>query len=328
MAIDWHPTRRNVLGGLAALGSLGLTPQANAQVFPSRQPWWVVPYPPGGGADLVSRLVAGEISKGWGEQIVIDNKPGASTQIGMRQIAAAPPDGYMIGMMTADIAVTTALGEKTQVNLDESFDYLIQILDVPMVLVGNGKMPFRTLPELVTYAKANPGKLTAGSIGPTSIHHIGLEWFKKLADIDMLVVPYRGTAPTVQALVAGEVQLIFMGVGVGDDYIANGSIVPLAVGGKQRTPGAAHVPTFIEQGYPTFDFSSWYGMVAPAKMPADVKTRWETEIRKAVSNPSIRDRIVKTGAEINMRSSAEFAQFVRAETKKYTDVATLIGVKK
>jgi len=273
----------------------------------------------------VSRLIAGEVSKSWGEQVIIDNKPGASTQIGMRQIAGAPPDGYMVGMMTADIAVTTALGEKTQVNLDESFEYLIQILDVPMVLVANGKAPFRTLAELVSYAKANPGKLTAGSIGPTSIHHVGLEWFKKLADIDMLVVPYRGVAPSLQAVVAGEVQLIFMGVGVGDDHIANGTIVPLAVGGRQRTPGAANVPTFIEQGYPSFDFSSWYGMVAPAKVPVEIKGRWESEIRKAISNPAIRERIVKTGAEINMRPSAEFAQFVKAETRKYTDVAKLIG---
>jgi tripartite-type tricarboxylate transporter receptor subunit TctC len=326
MSIELNPSRRAVLGGLAALGALGASSRADAQPFPSRQPWWVVPYPPGGGTDLVSRLIAAEISKSWGEQIIIDNKPGASTQIGMRQIAAAPHDGYMIGLMTADIAVTTALGERTQVNLEESFDYIIQLLDVPMVLVANGKMPFRTLPEFVAYAKANPGKLTAGSIGPTSIHHVGLEWFKRLAGIDMLVVPYRGVAPSLQAVVAGEVQVIFMGVGVGDDYIANGTIVPLAVGGKQRTPGAASVPTFIEQGYSTFDFSSWYGMVAPAKLPTDVKVRWESEIRKVVENPSIRERIVKTGAEINTRSSAEFAQFVRAETKKYTDVAKLIGV--
>src|SRR6185312_4891451 len=146
-----HPTRRSVLGALSALGGLGMASEASAQQFPSRQPWWVVPYPPGGGTDLVSRLVAAEVSKSWGEQVIIDNKPGASTQIGMRQIAAAPPDGYMIGLMTADIAVTTALGERTQVSLEESFDYIIQLLDVPMVLVANGKMPFRTLPEFVAY---------------------------------------------------------------------------------------------------------------------------------------------------------------------------------
>ena len=321
-----HLGRRAIVGALVAAGILLSLEGGSAQQWPSRQPWWVVPYPAGGGADLVSRLIAAEISNNWGEQIIIDNKPGASTQIGMRQIAAAPADGYMIGIMTADIAVTTALGQPTQVNLDQGFDYLLQLIDVPMVLVANGKMPFRTLPELVAYAKANPGKLTAGSIGPTSIHHIGLEWFKKLAGIDMLVVPYRGVAPSLQAVVAGEVQLIFMGVGVGDDHIANGSIVPLAVGGKQRTPGAPNVPTFIEQGYPSFDFSSWYGLVAPAKLPAEVKARWDQEIRQVLTNSTMRDRITKTGAEINTRSSADFAQFVHNETKKYTDVAKLIGL--
>jgi tripartite-type tricarboxylate transporter receptor subunit TctC len=300
---------------------------AHAQQWPSKQPWWLVPYPPGGGADVVSRLLAAEISRTLGQQILVENKPGASTQIGMRQIASSPPDGYTVGIMTADIAVTTALGQPTQVRLDSDFEYILQLIDVPMVLVANGKLPIKSLKELVAFAKANPGKLTAGSIGPTSIHHIGLEWFKKLADIDIPVVPYRGVAPSLQALVAGDVGLIFMGVGVADDHIANGSIVPLAVGGRKRSPSAPNLPTFMEEGFPTFDFSSWYGVVAPARLLPEAKARWEQEIRQKLSEPAIRDRIAKTGAEINLRSGADFARFVQDETSKYESVAKLIGLK-
>lgn len=326
MRFERNWSRRDFVRASSILGLSMAASGAYAEQWPSRQPWWIVPYPPGGGADLVSRILVNEISKSFDKQIVVENKPGASTQIAMRQIAAAPADGYLVGMMTADIAVTTALGEATQVNLDESFDYILQLLDVPMVLLASGKMPFRTLAELIAYARANPGKLSASSIGPTSIHHIGLEWFKKLAQIDMLVVPYRGVAPSLQAVMANEVQVIFMGVGVADSFIANGSLVQLAVGGKARTPSAPDVPTFIEQGFPTFEFSSWYGMVGPAKMSHEVRSRWEKAIQEALGEPTARERIVKTGAEINPRSGADFARFVKDETSKYQKVAKLIGL--
>lgn len=311
---------------LICLLSVGILSGAYAQKWPVAQPWWIVPYPAGGGVDFVSRALTTEISKSFKEQIVIDNKPGASTQIAMRQIASSSPDGYTVGVMTADLAVTTAVSQP-QVNVEKDFDYLVKLLDVPMVLIANGKMPFKSLREMVAYAKQNPGKLTAGSIGPTSIHHIGLEWFKKLAGIDMLVVPYRGTAPTLQAVVAGDVQVIFMGVGVGDEFIRNGTIVELAVGGRQRTPRAPHVPTFMEEGYPTFDFSSWYGVVAPAKLDEGAKAQWQSAISEALNVKSLREAIERTGAEISDQKGEDFRQFVLKETEKYREVGELIAAK-
>lgn len=312
-----------VVGGLLAVGVLST---AHAQKWPASPPWWIVPYPAGGGVDFVSRILTAELAKKFNEQIVVDNKPGASTQIAMRHIASSKPDGYTVGVMTADLAVTTAISQP-QVNVEKDFDYLVKLLDVPMVLIANGKMPFKTLKEMVAYAKANPGKLTAGSIGATSIHHIGLEWFKKLAGIDMLVVPYRGTAPTLQAVVANEVQVIFMGVGVGDEFIKNGTIIELAVGSKNRSKRSPHVPTFIEEGYPTFDFSSWYGVVAPPNLNAEAKARWEKEILAALNDKETRDKIEFTGAEVSGQKGDEFRQFVLKETQKYRDVGKLIGAK-
>ncbi len=312
-----------ILGGLIAAAVFS---SAHAQTWPTAQPWWIVPYPAGGGVDFVSRILTTELAKTFKQQIVIDNKPGASTQIAMRHVASSKPDGYTVGVLTADLAVTTALGQP-QVDVEKDFDYLVKLLDVPMVLIANGKMPFKNLRDMVAYAKANPGKLTAGSIGATSIHHIGLEWFKKLAGIEMLVVPYRGTAPTLQAVVTGEVQVIFMGVGVGDEFVKSGAIVELAVGGKKRTPRAPHVPTFIEEGYPTFDFSSWYGVAAPVHLDKEAKARWETGIINALNDKDIRDKIERTGAEVSGQKGEEFKKFVLAETEKYKQVGKLIGVK-
>lgn len=329
---DYRPNevsmRKLLLATLASLAALvGTFSDASAQQWPTKQPWWVVPYPAGGGVDFVSRVLATEISKNFKDQIIIDNKPGASTQIAMRHIASSPADGYTVGVMTADLAVTTALSQP-QVDIEKDFEYLVKLLDVPMVLIANGKMPFKNLKDFVAYAKANPGKVTAGSIGATSIHHIGLEWFKKLAGIDMMVVPYRGTAPTLQAVVTGEVQVIFMGVGVGDEFIKNGTIVELAVGGKKRTPRAPHVPTFMEEGYPSFDFSSWYGVVAPANLNNEAKARWKKELLDALNNKDTRARIENTGAEVSGQEGDAFKQFVIGETNKYREVGKLIGATK
>jgi tripartite-type tricarboxylate transporter receptor subunit TctC len=317
-----------IFSGLAAVISLlAAIPLAQAQDFPSRPATWIVPYPPGGGADTISRLITIEIAKNLGQPVVNESKPGASTQIGLKAISEARPDGHTIGMMTADINVTSALLPAAPFDLEKDFSYITQIINVPMVLVANAKAPYKTLKELVSYARANPGKITAASIGLTSIHHVGMEWFKKLAGLDFLVVPYRGTGPGLQALIAGEVELMFIGVGVGDEFVANGTLRQLAVGTAQRVARDAAMPTFVEEGFPTFNLVSWYGMVAPPKTPAGAIARWNKEIHAALTNPEIRRRVEATGALVQVGTSEELAEFVRKETEKYKDVARLTGLK-
>jgi tripartite-type tricarboxylate transporter receptor subunit TctC len=317
--------RRITLALLAAL-PLSLAGAA-AQDFPSRPATWIVPYPPGGGADTISRLVTAEIAKRLGQPVVNENKPGASTQIGLKAVAEARPDGHTIGMMTADINVTSALLPSAPFDLERDFAYITQIIDVPMVMVANSKAPFTNLKELVAYAKANPDKITAASIGATSIHHVGMEWFKKLAGLDFLVVPYRGTGPGLQGLLANEVQLMFMGVGVGDEFVANGTLRNIAVGSATRIAKAPNVPTFVEEGYPTFDLVSWYGMVAPPRTPAAALSRWSKEIHAALADPEIHRRVEATGAVIRVGTETELAALVRSETQKYKEVARLTGLK-
>lgn len=312
----------------AAAAMFGVTlVAAQAQDFPSRPATWVLPYPPGGGTDAISRLITIDIAKGLGKPIVIENKPGASTQIGLRMVHEAEPDGHTIGMMTADINVTSALLPKAPFNLEKDFTYITQIIEVPMFMVANSKAPYKTLKEFVAYAKAHPGKVTAGSIGATSIHHVGMEWFKKLAGLDFLVVPYRGTGPGLQALLAGDVEVMFMGVGVGDAYIENGTLRNLAVGTPKRVARVPSVPTFAEEGYPSFDLVSWYGMVAPPKTPPAVIARWNKEIRAVLDDPAVRKRVETIGGVVKTGTPEELAAFVRRETEKYKGVAKLTGLK-
>ena len=300
---------------------------AAAQDFPSRPATWIVPYPPGGGADAISRLITTEVAKRLGHPVVNETKPGASTQIGLRAVSEARPDGHTVGMMTADINVTSALLPSAPFDLEKDFAYITQIIDVPMVMVANSKAPFTNLKELVVYAKANPDKITAASIGATSIHHVGMEWFKKLAGLEFLVVPYRGTGPGLQALLADEVQIMFMGVGVGDAFVANGTLRNIAVGSATRIAKAPNVPTFVEEGYPTCDLVSWYGMVAPPRTPPVAVSRWNKEIHAALADPEIHRRVEATGAVVRVGTDAELASFVRKETEKYKEVARLTGLK-
>lgn len=319
---------RSILTVAGAACLLALTyAVAPAQDFPSRQATWVLPYPPGGGTDAISRLITIDIAKRLGKPIVIENKPGASTQIGLRIVADADPDGHTIGMMTADINVTSALLPTPPFNLEKDFSYITQIVEVPMFMVANSKAPYKNLKEFVAYVKTHPGKVTAGSIGPTSIHHVGMEWFKKLAGLDFLVVPYRGTGPGLQALLTGEVEVMFMGVGVGDSYIENGTLRNIAVGSAQRIARAPDVPTFAEEGYPSFNLVSWYGMVAPAKTPPSAIARWNKDIRAVLDDPAVKKRVETIGGIVKTGTGEELAAFVQRETEKYKAVARLTGLK-
>ena len=259
--------KRQFASVAAGLALTMLWGAVQAQEWPQRSPTMIVPFVAGGGADVVARLVAAEMGKHLGRSVVIENRPGASAAIGIRQMALSQPDGYTTALMT-DVMTVTAASGASPIDMRQDLAYVGQIVRVPLILVGSGKAPFKTIPEFVAYAKANPGKVTAASIGPTSTHHLGLEWLKSLTGIDMLVVPYRGVAPGLTALVADEVQLMFMGSGVADEYVAAGRLNYLGVGSKTRMSKLPNVPSISELGFPEFELVSWYGVAAPAKPPS------------------------------------------------------------
>jgi tripartite-type tricarboxylate transporter receptor subunit TctC len=315
-------TRRQAIAG--ALSATVALP-ALAQDWPTRPVFWICPFAPGGGADTISRLVGGELANRFGQRVIVDNKAGGSSLIGTRLIASAPPDGHTVGLLTDVHCVNLALGQDLGYDADKDFTYISQLIRVPMGMFTSAKHPYlRTLPELIAYAKANPGKLTASSIGPATPHHLAVEWLKALAGIDVLVVNFRGIPQGIQALVAGEADLMFMGVGVAaDGYIAQGLMHQVGVAARARLPNAPNVPTFIEQGIPDFELISWYGLVGPAGFPPPLLERWHKDVVASLENPEVRRRIEATGAQIAPSAPAEYAALVRRESDKFKKIVAL-----
>ena len=315
-------TRRQAMAGV--LGAM-VASRARADDWPTRQIFWICPFVAGGGADTVSRLVGAEIGKRFGRQIVIEDKPGASGLIGTRQIAAAAPDGYTVGLLSDIHCVNVARGKELGYDADKGLAYISQLIRVPMGLYTSAKRPnLRTLPELIQTAKANPGRLIAASIGQATTHQLAMEWLKGVAGIDVLVVNFGGIPQSVQALISGDADMMFMGVsGSADSYIAQGLIYQVAVATRTRLPSAPNQPTFIEQGIPDFELISWYGLIGPAGIPQPVLNRWHGDLVATLEIPEVRSRIEATGVQVTTSPPTDFAAMVRATTEKYEKIVAL-----
>ena len=308
-----------VLGAVATV--------ANA-AWPDRPIHLIVPYPPGGGTDLLARVIGAQLEKTLGQPVIVENKPGGSTIIGTAALTSAAPDGYTLGMVFDSLAINAVLGMKTPYDPDADFAPIIKLAYVPLVLtVNTAQVPMKTLPELVAYTKKNPGWFTFGSLGPGSPHEIGFLWLKAMSQMDALVVPYKGIAPALQDLVAGQIRGMFVGVAVADAYIAEGRLRTLGVTSPQRLINAPNVPTIAEQGYPEYDFVTFYGLAAPKGTPPDVIDRLNKEINHILQLPDVRDRIEKSGAVAGGGTQQEFAKFLTANMTKFDKIMSITGDK-
>jgi tripartite-type tricarboxylate transporter receptor subunit TctC len=300
---------------------------ANA-AWPDRPIHLIVPYPPGGGTDLLARVIGAQLEKTLGQPVIVENKPGGSTIIGTAALTSATPDGYTLGMVFDSLAINAVLGMKTPYDPDADFAPIIKLAYVPLVLtVNTAQVPMKTLPELVAYTKKNPGWFTFGSLGPGSPHEIGFLWLKAMSQMDALVVPYKGIAPALQDLVAGQIKGMFVGVSVADAYIAEGRLRTLGVTSPQRQINAPDVPTIAEQGYPEYDFVTFYGLSAPKGTPPDVVDRLNKEINRILQLPDVRDRIEKSGAVAGGGTQQEFAKFLTANITKFDKIMSITGDK-
>jgi tripartite-type tricarboxylate transporter receptor subunit TctC len=301
---------------------------AQAASWPTRPIHWIVPYPPGGGTDLVARVIGAQLEKVLGQPVIIDNRPGGSTVTGTAVLASAEPDGYTVGMVFDSLAINAVLGINTSYNPETGFTPIIKLADVPLVLTVNAQqVPMKTLPELVTYSKAHPGWFTFGTLGPGSPHEIGFLWFKAMSKMDALVVPYKGIAPALQDVVAGQVKGMFVGVSVADAYIDQGVLHTLGVTSPKRLPNAPNVPTIAEQGYPDYDFVTFYGLAAPKGTPPEIVARLNAEINRIFQMPEVRAQFEKTGAGIGGGTAAEFGDFLAANFAKFKKIMPLTGEK-
>jgi len=299
-----------------------------AESFPSKPARLVVPFPPGGPLDAVGRAIADKLTQMWGQSVVVDNKPGAGGNIGADFVAKSPPDGYTVVMGALSThAVNPSLYPKMPYDAAKDFAPITLVAVTPNVLVVNPTLPVNSVRELIAYAKANPGKLSFGSGSNGSAGHLAGELFKVDTGADMVHIPFKGGAPAMQSLLAGETQLMFDNLANSMPQVKAGKLKALAVTTAQRSKLAPELPTMAEAGVPGFDIATWFGLLAPAGTPSDVIAKWNADVTKVLSAPDMRERLAAQGAEAAPMTPTQFASFIDTELVKYARIVKASGAK-
>lgn len=317
-----HFDRRVVL----AAGLISLVPvAARAQ---GRALRIVVPFTPGGSSDILARALAPKLQLALGQNIIVDNKPGAGGLLGAGEVAKAEPDGNTLLMgHTGTLAVNPAIYPRLTYDPLKSFVPVAWVARVPNVLVVNAASPAKSLEQFIEQARANPGRLTYSSGGNGSAAHITFEYFKLRTRIFMLHIPYRGTAPSIQDLIAGQVDATFTGSPAVLPHVRSGRLRALAVSSAQRIAALPDVPTVAERGYPGFEADQWYGLVAPAGTPAQLVARLNGEVNKALALPDVAQQLAMEGAIAMSTTPKAFGELIAREIPRWADVVRAGNVK-
>ena len=301
---------------------------AFAQSWPARPVTFIVPFPAGGGTDAFARPLAAQLSKQLGRQVIIDNRGGAGGTLGAGIAAKAAPDGYTFFIGGAHHAIAPSIYPKLDYDIQKDFTPIALVATPPQVIVVNAqKIPATDLKSFLDYVKKNPGKLNYGSAGNGTSHHLAGELFKMQTKTFITHIPYRGAGPALQDLVAGQVDMMFDGLGSSAPHLKGGRIKALAVASATRAPGFPDVPTAAEAGVPGYEVSTWYGMWAPKGTPADVVERMASEVQKALASPELKTAWNNSGSDIPQLTQAKFGAMVDAEIKRWAAVVKAAGVK-
>jgi len=306
------------LGLAAVVVCLVFSFAALAQPFPSKPVRIVVPFPPGGGADALARLMAPKLAEIWKEQLVVENKPGASGHIGADLVAQSPADGHTLLMSS-----TASLTER---NVSQ-FAPVTLVSASPYVLTISLKTNISSVGELISYARANPGKLTFGSSGTGAASHLSAELFKSMARVDLLHVPYKGTGQAVTDLLAGQVDLLFAPSQAVIQHVRAGRLKALATTGARRAETLPDLPTVAESGLPGYEAVGWFGLLAPAATPRAVVEKLSTDANRALSDSDVRKRMQSLGADPSGTTPEEFARFIRDDQAKWAKLMREAGIK-
>lgn len=322
------------LARTAAALSLGLVgafalPAAQA-AYPDQTVRMEVGFAAGGTTDIVARIISKELTTELGQSFVVENKPGAGSNLAASEVARAKPDGYTLLMVAVTSAINETLYKNLKFNLVKDFKPVALAAKVPNILVVNPKVEAKSVQELIAYAKANPGKLSFASSGSgTSIHMAG-ELFKQKTGIDMVHIPYKGSGPAITDLIGGQVQLMFDNMPSSWPHAQAGKLRALAITTKERSPSAPNLPTIAELGIPElkdFDVSSWFGVIAPAGTPDEVVNKLNAAIEKALKKPDVQARFAELGAQIEMTTPQQFADMIKREVDTWRPVVQASGAK-
>jgi tripartite-type tricarboxylate transporter receptor subunit TctC len=314
----------HLAAGAAAFPAVSRT--ARAQDYPARPVRWIVPYPPGGATDIQARLLGQWLSEHLGQPFVIENRPGGGGNIGTEAVVRAPADGYTLLLVGPPHAINATLYDKLNFNFIRDIAPVAGIMRVPNVMVVNPSVPAKTVPEFITYAKANPGKINMASSGIGSSAHVAGELFKMMTGIDMVHVPYRGNSPALTDLLGGQVQVYFVTTPASIEFIKAGTLRALAVTTAVRSDALPAIPT-VGDFVPGYESSAWYGVGVPKRTPVEIIDRLNTEINAALSDPKIKARLADLGGTPLLGSPADFAKLIADETEKWGKVVRAAGIK-
>jgi tripartite-type tricarboxylate transporter receptor subunit TctC len=319
--------RRNFLINSATMGlSAALAAGARAQSYPTRPIKLVVPFPAGGPVDVMGRLVAQNLSSALGQQVIIDNHPGAGSTLAGRIVANAEPDGYTLLMGSpGTLAIGPALYRNIGYTVERSFTPIAMVSSVPYVMITGSKGPASTLPQLIAYAKANPGKLNFG-VPNGAAPHMMAAWFRDQTGTDIVIVPYKGAATVITDLIGGQIDLAFETTSVLFEHLRAGTVRGLGVTTTARLPEIPDVPTMIEGGAPDFVAGSWTGVLAPAGTPKEIIGRLNAAINAGLNSPAMQARFKQIAAQARPGSPEDFAAFISNEAPRWAAMARVSGV--
>ena len=309
-----------------AVALFSITQTSYAQTFPERPIRWVVPWPPGGGGDVIARLIGNPVADALGKPVIIENRAGAAGNIGASAVARAPADGYTIAFAYSGTHSINRHLYKEMPFAEKDFTPIIFLASVPQVLVVNSNLPFKSVKDVIAAAKANPGKLTYGSSGNGAINHLTGQLFADMAGVQLQHIPYKGGAPAATALLSGEIDMIFGEPATLLPHIASGKFRALAVTSEKRSLRLPELPTIAEAGVPGYAVTSWNGVLAPANTPTATVKALNTAFNKAINDPETRTRLEKMGFELIGGAPELFSALIESETLKWGPVIKKSGL--
>ncbi len=313
----------------ACLVASALVPAvAQGQAYPSKSIRLIVPFPAGGGVDFIGRIVGQKLSERLGQPVAIDNRAGANGIVGLEAVKSAAPDGYTIAAASAGpLAVNPFIYAKLPHDTLKDFTHIANMVNFPLLLVSHPSLPVKNVRELIALARSQPGQVTYSSPGAGNSGHLAGELFNSMAKVKVLHIPYKGTAPAVIAVLAGEAQLTWSSIPTILPHVKSGRVRALGIGNAQRIPSLPDFPTVAEAGLPGYEAYAWGGMIGPANMPPAIVQRLSKEINEILKQKDVTDRMLAEGTVPTPSGPEEFTAYIRAELKKWGDVVKMAGIK-
>ncbi len=312
------------------LACVALSGSANAQTpsYPAKSVRWVVPFPPGGGTDTISRTLAQKLTEAWGQQVIADNRPGSGGTIGLGLAAKMPADGYNIVLgQLANVAIAPALYPKLAYDPVKDLQPVTLVLTSPLILVVHPSVPAKNPKELIALARAKPGSMTFGSPGNGTTGHLGTEILQRAAKVKMTHIPYKGAQPAFTGLIGGEIAIYMSSVPPALPMISAGRVRAIGVTSATRMASLPQVPTIAETGIPGYEVTNWYGVMMPAGVPKDILAKVNADLVKILRQPDVRERFAGEGGDVAPNTPEQFGAFIRNEIAKWDKAVRASGAK-